>query len=128
MREILFRGKRIDNGEWAYGYFVYSHTDNTAGICTEDDGFVDVDPSTICQYTELVDINGKRIFECDRVRVPMYRSLGWENLVLMEGTVEWKNGAFHVTWDDKDEGRYFVGYLEDVEVIGNIFDNKEIIE
>lgn len=125
MRDILFRGKRLGNGEWVYGYLVYSHTDNTAGICSEENGFIDVGPSTICQCTELIDINGKRIFESDRVRVPMYPALSGK-LILMEGTVEWKNGAFHVTWDDKDKGRHFVGYLQDVEVIGNIYDNPEL--
>lgn len=125
MREILFRGKCTTNGEWVYGSLIQSK--NSASTWSEelkDD--VEVDPKTVGQWTGLVDINGKRIFEGDRVKVPMYRSLGLENLLLMEGTVEWKNGAFHVTWDDKDEGRHFVGYLQDVQVIGNIYDNPEI--
>ena len=74
-RQIEFRGKRLDNGEWVYGYYVENKLGNHFIYEIERNGeFVwnsyEVDPLTVGQFTGLVDKNDKKIYEFDIVRIP----------------------------------------------------------
>lgn len=73
MREILFKAKRKDNGEWVEGYYVYDDVKNKAFICATrllyewlpKVMWIEVDPNTICQFTGMTDKNGNKIWEND---------------------------------------------------------------
>ncbi len=125
LSRYLCRAKRIDNGEWVEGFYVLrpnepgggKHYIVTAGRCEWNE----VDPSTICWCTGLKDKNGKLIWENDIVKDITVHSLG--------KVFYWRyEGRFAV--NDVDDGKQlYTGEMwEDVEVIGNIFDNPELLE
>ena len=92
-REILFRGKRIDNGEWVEGYFVnlwLMHYRQHQPIITDNNAVsYDVDPYTVGQYTGLCDKNGKKIFEGD---IMAFTAYGFDYV----RTVEFADGSFSI--------------------------------
>lgn len=134
MREILFRGRRIDNGEWIYGYYTGPvGIINDHAICdinSVSGQVLDVDPSTVGQYTGLKDRNGVRIFEGDVVRehhVTRYvDSWGRKYAVDMD---EDRRGWYPFACGDGcgccEEDTISPCYCE---VIGNIHDNPELLE
>ena len=129
MREILFRGKRLDNGAWETGSLVivrmdchdaqYYIADKMTGYHTP------VDPSTVGQYTGLKDKNGKRIFEGDIAKVLQ----GKDKDIAYVG---FENGAFMLypkTGNIYERTLWSYWYNDwDVEVVGNITDNPELLE
>ena len=152
MREILFRGKRMDNGEWVEGCFVrdteaWGKSDSHAYIvnhkhpssCFGKDIYVEVDPATVGQYTGLKDKNGKLIFEGDLLNGFVYPFLNrgehnyFAEVVWFEnspafGLVTHKNPKADVTGiseGNTDYMEYFVS--DDWEVIGTIHDSPELL-
>ena len=147
-REILFRGKRVDNGEWVYGYLFDDGYQNPRHVfvgglmideykgtaCDEWDingiDFYDVKPNTICQYTGLTDKNGKKIFEgdvvkdsagvCGEVKFGLHES-NWQ--------IGKYNQGFFVTFPKGYLLRNELGYWRNkIVVVGNVFDNPELLE
>ena len=120
MREILFRGKRVDNGEWVFGYFVNTDRNGSGYLIVDgwDCGYVhEVDEKSIGQYTGLKDKNGVKVFDGDILRD--------EDKKL--GAVEFNKGRFVGDFDGRTY--YYELYLdaEKSEVTGNIRDNHELL-
>lgn len=118
MREIIFRGKSIESGEWLYGDYAPRTSLYHANIFTKENYLegVAVDEETVGQYTGLTDKNGRRIFEGDIIAD--------------------KNELFSVRWSEKISGFVAVGEhrmqpsmnqgtMKYCEVVGNIYDNDE---
>ena len=128
-REILFRGKRIDNGEWVEGNYIFEDFDRVGihQIGTIIQCFVI--PETVGQFTGLLDKNGNKIFEGDIVR--RFNSRGQE---VMRYAVKWNTDCcmFVLMCEDTYLGEYdsdfTVFYGEDLEVVGNVHDNLEFMK
>lgn len=135
MDRYLFKAKRLDNGEWVIGnlvFSVYTRNDVCVGQYGNDIGMHIVDPSTICQCTGLKDKNGNLIWEndivkdlfsdvCAPIKYGSYQSCFDEHV------------GFYVDWTDKYAKRYRkdLGYwinMADTEIIGNVFDNPELLK
>lgn len=132
MREIIFKAKRIDNGEWVEGYLFDNGFDGeekkyfVGGLviekyngtaCDEWDitgiDFCEIDPETICQFTGLTDKNGKKIWENDILRFSQDK--------IRIDVVKYKAPIF--TYSNSMRWSLYKD-----EVIGNIFDNKELLQ
>lgn len=154
MRDILFRGKRIDTGEWVYGQYAYLLNARTKDGEPIKHMIVDgtpfgqtVDPSTVGQYTGLTDKNGKKIFEGDIVV--------WTSKVMrLIGNYTYCFDGYHegdVLKVVCNEAGFILARLDDsipdvpngsskidnyafwlfhrlLEIIGNIHDNPELME
>ena len=143
IRDIIFRGKRIDNGEWVEGY-LYEHEPALGGIASENDvpepskwfiartgfadwnmprpvEFVEIDPSTVGQYTGMKDKNGKKVFEGDIVRKTnegRHPEIFIANIRTCFYTIE---EVYYSPFEHFTESCEY-------EIIGNIHDNPELLE
>lgn len=122
MREIIFRGKRVDNGEWVFGFLFKNHC--RAWILLPDEfvamGFewIEVIPETVGQYTGLKDKNGKMIFEGDLVHNPNDANFCYE--------IVWHNEGAGFSLG-RDASLYLKQYCfhEFWEIIGNIHEGEK---
>lgn len=122
MREIKFRGKDVDSGEWYYGSLnVYPN--GKCGIVVFDDGEIleyEVDVESVGQFTGLHDISGEEIYEGDILDC----DFGGGNVVPMK--VQWHDDGFwSMTEMSGDDTPHFIAdYLKEIHIVGNIFDCK----
>lgn len=122
-REILFRGKRIDNGEWVQGYFCkwpcVSWKELSCVIVPViglENGIAEqviVDPTTIGQFTGLTDKNGIRVWEGDIMALNVSRKF----------VVCYDEGMFYMNGTAIP-----IRHCDSLTVIGNIHDNPELME
>ena len=144
MREILFRAKRIDDGEWVEGYYAMMGKGNLirhyivqncalTGLFEdpEDNMYfndVEIDPETLCQYTGKTDETGKKIYDKDIV--------GFIDLTSTESGYSESSCLGEVIWS-KEECCFHVTnrlsaesweVLDECKVVGNVFDDKELLE
>ena len=136
MREILFRGKRIDSGEWEYGGCVF--TENKVCLIYNQTHSIDlqgctVEENSVGQYTGLTDKNGTRVFEGDILKIINKYQYPFD-----DDTKEYTDIDADVVHFD-DEGLCFSygkspflcvvdNVTAEYEVIGNIHDNPELLE
>ena len=137
MREILFRGKRSDTGEWIYGLYgeYFNGKKNIPCISIVDTRAIagsfcyEVIPETIGQFTGLTDKNGTRVFEGDIVIIGSNKSF--------PTMIEFLSGSWQCVRKYTDKGREneysYLHRLEydnpnQYEVIGNRFDNPELLK
>lgn len=138
MREILFKAKRDGSGEWVEGCYAECKgktfidigtsigIDALKGFCVPVIKWFEVDPETLCQFTGLYDKNGKRIWENDIVFVTDENdcsgqiSTGIGNVIFIEG-MWYIDGR-------PQEGLYDINKVFQIEVIGNAFDNQELLQ
>lgn len=157
MREILFRAKRFDNGEWVEGY--YFKRKDTQGKIIEsviiNDAYLQstagqryirsnlnyecfrVNPETVCQFTELTDMNGKKIFDGDVIQFHKYRGEpDWVGVVKYEHCLYMAVGTMPLAYEKRiGEEAYFCPFevqisgidKTTIKVIGNIHDNPELL-
>lgn len=140
MREILFRGKRIDNGEWVEGYISehtmipYDMNQSYIGWVIEcipeklyEYDWFEVDPETVSQCTGWNDKNDVRIFEGDIVRVEFIGENRRIDPRMAE--VAFRDGKFGLIWGFRKELVCFTGFHNvEFEVIGNVHDDPELLE
>lgn len=126
-REILFRGKRKDNGKWVEGYYQqrYDAFENIQHLIFWAKSYTvweyaEVDHETVCQYTEFSDCNKTKVFEGDILK-------GKGKLYIVE--FDSSCGAFTIRSNAKGSLRCFFGKTESqyMEAVGNMYDNPELL-
>lgn len=145
MREILYKAKHITVDKWYEGYYVKIERLHYIAVTNEgfENGYrlVEVNPETICQFAGLTDKNGNKIWENDIVR---FEDTGEDGYEYREGfdfvnmaKVVYNNSRWELdeymsensyVFENQDSHGEFCDLWEYTEVIGNIFDNPELLE
>lgn len=137
MREILFKAKRLDNGEWVEGYLfetrehayiAYANQFDDDLFLSPQNIFIEVDANTICQYTGFNDNHGNKIWENDLIECKEFSNGYLIKHFLSQ--VEWDDDGTGFAFKDSKHGWAFMDSLTvyECQVIGNIYDNPELLE
>lgn len=120
-REIKFKAKRLDNGEWVEGNLRTSKSGNAMIIPIEYSGAYPVDPASVCQYTGMKDCEGNEVWEGDIIRNPEFP--------FEKRTVTWSNNSscFMPTDEDgcQDRNFSFLVLFKEWTVVGNKFGKEK---
>ena len=138
MDRYLYKAKRLDNGEWVQGYLfgIWEKRYILWGMTNDIPNMIEVDPTTICQCTGLKDKNGKLIWENDIVKCVDVNA-ETEFFAVVEfgnpnGFYSWGYQLKHIWGDEPNLDILLWIDMEETgatcEIIGNIFDNKELLE
>ena len=135
MREILFRGKRVDGYGWIYGGLIYDEAEYNQpriviGREYSTGTFFNAQAprvmrDTVGQYTGLTDKNGKKIFEGDIVQGTIVSA--WNKALIRCEVVYNKDSFISVERTRNQDRVHKVKFAKDIEVIGNIYDNPELL-
>jgi uncharacterized phage protein (TIGR01671 family) len=133
MREILFKAKRIGDDGWVEGYYQKRHNflGNEEHLIFPVDShtvweYTEINPETLCQFTGLCDKNGKRIWENDILMAHLDESYPEDAAY---ETVEWGVAGWVMHEANSIDRQYIDEFdLEHYEVVGNIFDNPELLQ
>ena len=136
MREIKFRGKSKRDGEWFYGNYYDKDTKGNTHILTLERGCLVIDPETVGQFTGLTDKNGQEIYEDDIVECVSwneYFSKGGQPIEPFRRKmyIDFRKGAFVMVEpmpEPLSDNEWSIIYDGDIIVIGNIYDNPELIK
>lgn len=132
MKSILFRGKRIDNGEWVEGYYIYHKNADNGEIYWESDpdhlgyytdDIYSVDLATVSQYTGLTDKNGKKIFEGDIVKTKYGRLC---KVIYFISDCACCIDLIPINSKHRAPTAEDIFSSDNLEVVGNIHDNPEL--
>lgn len=133
MREILFRGKKVYDGEWVEGFYEFTYLYDTlreshriiwVDKASRTNFLAEVSSETVGQYTGLTDKNGKKIFEGDIVKTDKFNTPNKRYVIkydlLLGAFIGEDDGTMYFTTFDGDSDQF--------EIIGNIHDNPELIK
>ena len=135
MREILFHGKRADSGEWVEGDVLQTryhsgHIEYQIMPQTPVSSAYPVLPETVGQYTGLTDKNGRKIFEGDICKFKRFNDVHVGEIVFNVTTASFvmRYQSIVGVYGEKATHKMLLSACDNIEVIGNIHDNPELLE